>query len=163
MTIVVRQGTADDIARLAPLSDALRGQQGDPPGHFGPDAIRRDGFADPQFEIIVAEREGALVGYAIFHDAYETGYGARGVYLCDLYVDPAGRRHHVGRALMARVARDAKARGRSYVWWMTKAWNTSAHAFYRSLGASEEPVIAHALAFDAFDALCAEAEESGKR
>src|SRR5262249_13863674 len=97
------------------------------------------------------------VGYALFHDAYEPAYAARGVYLCDLFVTAHARRHGIGRALVAAVAQDAERRGRSYVWWVSRPWSAEAHALYRGMGAIEEPLNAHAIVFDVFRSLSREA------
>lgn len=158
MAARIRPATLADVAPLAVLARELRLHQDGPADHFTEEAIRRDGFGpDPQFAVLVAEVAGETVGYALFHDSYEPAYAARGVYLCDLFVVPAARRRGVARALVAAVANDAQRRGRSYVWWVSKGWNKDAQAAYRALGAIEEPVVAHALVFDAFQALNREA------
>lgn len=56
---------------------------------------------------------------------------------------------------MAAVAREAKARGKSFVWWASKPWNSEAQAFYRALGATDEPVLAHVVSDRALEALAA--------
>ena len=161
MTLRIRVATADDAAVIAALGRDLNIHQGDPVEHFTREAVLRDGFgAEPQFTVLLAELGGTAIGYALFCDAYETGYAARGLYLCDIPVTAAARRKGVGRALMAAVAGEAKARGKSFVWWAAKAWNAEAQQFYRSLGVIEEPVMAYALAFDAFEELAAEAVQS---
>ena len=87
-----------------------------------------------------------------------SGYAARGIYLCDLYVVPHARRQKVGRALIAAVARRAQARGRTFLWWASRDWNVEAQAFYKTLGVRNEPVMAHALTFATFDALAGEGD-----
>lgn len=163
MAVCVRPATAADATVLAELSRALNSELREPVGHVTDAAVARDVFgASPAgISVLLAELDGRPVGYALFHDAYESTYAARGVFLGDLYVRPEARRHGVGRALVAAVARAAKARDRSFVWWVSKAWNADAHAFYRTLGALDEPVVAHALTFGAFEALAAEAEPDG--
>jgi L-amino acid N-acyltransferase YncA len=89
----------------------------------------------------------------MFHASYDAPHAARGLYLQDLYVDAAERRHGVGRALMAAVAREARAAGCAFFWWTAKQWNTEALRFYRDLGAISETVVAHALFGEAFDRL----------
>lgn len=162
MTPRIRPATVADVPALAALARGLRIHQNDSPVHLTEEALRRDGFgAERQFSVFIAELGGEPVGYALFHDCYEPTYAARGVYLCDLFVKPAARRRGVGRALVAAVARDARERRRSYVWWVSRRWNEGAHALYRSLGAIEEPVQAHAVVFETFAALCREAAAIG--
>ncbi len=156
MTLQIRAATAEDAPTIAELGRALNLHQGDPLEHFTAAAVRRDGFGEaPQFTVLVAERDARILGYALFCDAYESSYAARGLYLCDLYVRPQDRRQGTGRALMAAVAREAKARGKSFVWWASKPWNSEAQAFYRALGATDEPVLAHVVSDRALEALAA--------
>jgi ribosomal protein S18 acetylase RimI-like enzyme len=155
--LIIRPALLDDAALVAALVAELATQQGDPTEHISVEAFKRDAFKpSPEFEVLLAEAGGAVVGYALFHLSYEPSYSARGVYLCDLYVRPAARRHGIGRALAAAVAGRAKALGRSYVWWVSKPWNETALAFYRSLGVESTTVLAHALTFGKFEALAAE-------
>lgn len=157
--LIIRPARLEDAALVADLVAELAAQQGDPTEHISAEAIRRDGFKpSPEFEVLLAESGGAVAGYALFHLSYEPCYAARGVYLCDLYVRPAARRKGIGRALAAAVAGRAKVLGRSYVWWVSKPWNDTAHAFYRSLGVESVPILAHALMFETFEKLAAEGD-----
>ena len=162
MTTHVRKATRRDAAAIARLGRALNALHRDPTHFFTPAAIGRDGFGHRrEFEVLVAERGRAVVGYTLFVDAYEPVYAARGLYVCDVYVVPRARRHGVGRALLAAVAARAARRRRTFVWWVSRAWNKPAQRFYRSIGAVEEKVVAHALVFDAFTALAAEGRSRG--
>jgi ribosomal protein S18 acetylase RimI-like enzyme len=157
--LIIRPARLDDAALVAALVKELAAQQGDPTEHISVDAFKRDAFRpSPEFEVLLAERGGTVVGYALFHLAYEPNYAARGVYLCDLYVRPPARRQRIGRALAAAVAGRAKALDRSFVWWVSKPRNVAALAFYKSLGVESVPVLAHALTFEKFEALAAEGE-----
>jgi GNAT superfamily N-acetyltransferase len=98
-----------------------------------------------------------VVGYALFHDSYEPIYAARGVYLCDLFVEEAARRQGVGRALIAAVSRDAHRRGRTFAWWVSRTGNARAHAFYDGLRAYNESVTAFAVFEETFSTLVDEA------
>ena len=77
----------------------------------------------------------------------------------DLHVTEGARRLGIGRALVAASAAEAKRRGKSYLWWAARAWNDDARAFYKTLGAIEESVTAHALVFEKFEALAKQGEE----
>jgi ribosomal protein S18 acetylase RimI-like enzyme len=154
MSFRIRPATPDDAPAIARLARGLNELHRDPLEHFTPEAVLRDGFGpSPCFSVLVADRGGAVVGYALYYDSYEPVYAARGLYLSDIFVDPDARRHGIGRALIAAVAREARGRGATFVGWVSRAWNTEAQAFYRTLGAIEEPVVAHAVAFEAFAAL----------
>lgn len=154
MSLSIRPAQPADIEALARLSRALNHHQGDPDTYFTGDAIARDVFGRTAVaEALLALRDDTPVGYAVFIDAYETAYAARGLFMCDLFVLETERGHGIGRALLAAVARTAKERGLSFVWWTSKTWNVGAHAFYRRMGADDQTVVAHALHGDAFDAL----------
>jgi GNAT superfamily N-acetyltransferase len=152
--VAIRLAVASDAEALARMAEALSRSQEEPEHRLTAAVLRDHAFGpDPAFECIVAERDGAAVGYASFVDAYESSAAARGFYLCDLFVTEAARRQGIGRTLVAAVSAEARRRGRSYVWWASKPWNEAAHAFYRTLGATHEPVVAHALFGETFERL----------
>jgi GNAT superfamily N-acetyltransferase len=86
-------------------------------------------------EVLLAELAGAPVGFALFFSNYSTFLGQPGLYLEDLFVDPAARSRGVGLALMSALARITVERGYGRFEWAVLDWNTPALEFYRSLGA----------------------------
>lgn len=153
----IRPATAADAATLAQLIDELNANQGEAVGQVTAEAVRRDGFgAVPEFAALLAELDGAPLGYALYNPTWSTEDGARGLYLYDLYVRDAARGRGVGRALMVALAHLAHADGRSFLWWNSKDWNRPAQDFYRKLGAAEETVRAHVLAGESLATLLAE-------
>ena len=86
-------------------------------------------------EAVVAELDGAPVGFALFFHNFSTWTGKRGLYLEDLYVTPAARGRGVGRALLAHLAGVAVDRGCARFEWSVLDWNEDAIRFYRALGA----------------------------
>ena len=98
------------------------------------DDLRRHGFGpDRQFEAILAFRDGAPAGFAVFHPRFSTWLGRPGMYLEDLYVAEAARGQGVGRQLMARLAAIAVERGWGRIDFQVLDWNP-ARNFYRRLG-----------------------------
>lgn len=96
--------------------------------------VERDGFGPtPRFETLIAELDGAPVGFALFFPNYSTWEGRPGLYVEDIFVEEHARRHGVGRQLMAAVARIAEQRGFARIDLAMLDWNP-ARAFYRSLG-----------------------------
>jgi GNAT superfamily N-acetyltransferase len=93
------------------------------------------------------------LGYTTLHTTYEAEVGARGAFLGDLYVAPGARRQGLGRALVAAAAASVRAEGGLFLRWTALPGNAAAHAFYRALGAEDEPLRAFTLAHDAFDRL----------
>jgi GNAT superfamily N-acetyltransferase len=162
--LTIRPARAEDAGILAALVRELNAHQGDPTDRFDAAAARRDGFGDPRrFETLLAETDGQPVGYALFVPAYESAYALAGLYVADLYVVPSHRRRGVGRALLAALATEARTRGLGFLWWVSRAWNTDAHAFFRRVAAVEDPVLAFATFGEPLERLAAEDEARRRR
>ena len=98
--------------------------------------IRRTLFGSPRFaEVIIAEEGTTPVGFALFFHNYSTFLAALGIYLEDLFVEPAHRGKGYGKALLARLARIAKERQCGRVEWAVLDWNQPSIEFYEGLGA----------------------------
>lgn len=91
---------------------------------------------DRRAEVLIAEVGTAPAGFALFFQNYSTFLGRPGIFLEDLFVRPAARSCGVGRALLARLAAIALARGCGRLEWNVLDWNESAIGFYRRLGAA---------------------------
>ncbi|NDY96362.1 GNAT family N-acetyltransferase [Wenzhouxiangella limi] len=86
-------------------------------------------------EALLAEIDGAAVGFALFFRNFSTFLGRPGLYLEDLYVREACRGRGIGRALLKRLADLARERGYGRMEWSVLNWNQPAIEFYQSLGA----------------------------
>lgn len=86
-------------------------------------------------EAILARVDGRAVGFALFFHNYSTFVGKPGMYLEDLFVEPAARGRGIGKALFLHVARLAHARGCGRFEWSVLDWNQPAIDFYRGMGA----------------------------
>lgn len=136
MTVNVRWMTPDDAPAVARMAGALSAHEGVGPPPFDAAAVLRWGFGpERRFEGMVAELDGSVVGYALFHDGFHVGQGTPGVMLMDLYAEPPVRRRGIGRALMSAVAEAARQRGGSWVVWQAHPDNAEGLAFYRAIGA----------------------------
>jgi GNAT superfamily N-acetyltransferase len=91
--------------------------------------------ARPFCEVIMAEKDGAPCGFALFFHNYSTWLTKPGLFLEDLFVKPAARGLGIGRALLARLAEIAVERGCGRLEWSVLTWNEPAIGFYRKLGA----------------------------
>jgi len=83
----------------------------------------------------VAERDGRLVGMAIWFVTFSTWTGHHGIYLEDLYVRPEARGQCIGTSLLAELAALARRERYTRIEWSVLDWNEPALAFYRSIGA----------------------------
>ena len=72
---------------------------------------------------------------AIYSHNFSTFLGRKGLYLEDLYVQPAHRGRGCGKALLVTLARIAHERGCGRFEWMVLDWNEPSIRFYESLGA----------------------------
>ncbi|MCX7800596.1 MAG: GNAT family N-acetyltransferase [Fimbriimonadales bacterium] len=86
-------------------------------------------------EALVAEEDGAVVGYALYFPTFSTFLARPGVWLEDLFVLPEWRGRGLGKALLSEVVRIARLRGAGRVEWSVLDWNEPAIRFYESLGA----------------------------
>lgn len=86
-------------------------------------------------EVLIGEFEGIPVGFALFFHNYSTFLAKPGMYLEDIYVDPAWRGRGFGTAFLTQVADMAVARGCGRLEWSVLDWNENAIRFYERHGA----------------------------
>ena len=95
--------------------------------------------ARPVAECLLAETGDAVVGFALFFGNFSTFLGQPGLYLEDLYVQPAQRGAGIGRALLERLGRLAVERACGRFEWSVLDWNADAIGFYEKMGATVLP------------------------
>ncbi len=86
-------------------------------------------------EVVLAWAGEQPIGFALFFHNVSTFIGRRGLYLEDLFVDPAWRGHGVGKRLLVHLAKLAVERGCGRFECAVLDWNEPAIRFYESLGA----------------------------
>ena len=91
----------------------------------------------PAAEVLIAYLGEAPAGFALFFHNYSTWLGKRGIYLEDLFVRPAARKHGVGFALLRALAKVAMDRDCGRVEWSVLNWNELAINFYKQIGAKQ--------------------------
>lgn len=133
--IVIRQAKAQDAATILRLIRGLADYENLLPEVRASEAdLLRDGFGEtPRFECLLAEAEGAAVGFALFFHNYSTFEGRAGLYLEDIYVEAEARGLGIGRKLMARLAAIALERGCARFDFWVLHWNPT-RDFYHQLG-----------------------------
>mgnify|MGYP003347470093 CR=1 FL=1 len=93
----------------------------------------------PAAECLVAEVDGNVVAFALFFTNFSTFLCQPGLYLEDLYVQPAHRGQGIAKALLQRLGQLAVARGCGRFEWSVLDWNANAIAFYERMGATVLP------------------------
>jgi GNAT superfamily N-acetyltransferase len=97
--------------------------------------IVRDLFgAEPKVFCEIAEHEGRPVGFALWFYTYSTFQGRHGIWLEDLFVDPAARGLGIGKALLVELARRCVREGLGRFEWWVLDWNEPSIDFYKSQG-----------------------------
>lgn len=100
------------------------------------DALRANLFGPrPYAEVLLLEEDGEAAGFALFFHNFSTFLAKPGIYLEDLFVDPAHRGKGYGKALLKRLAELAVTRGCGRLEWSVLDWNQPSIDFYLSLGA----------------------------
>jgi len=96
--------------------------------------------ARPQAEAVIAEVEGGqAVGFALYFHNFSTFLAKPGLYLEDLFVEPAWRGHGIGKALLRHLAALALERGCGRFEWSVLDWNQPSIDFYEAMGADVMP------------------------
>ncbi|HYC56622.1 MAG TPA: GNAT family N-acetyltransferase [Candidatus Binatia bacterium] len=133
----VRAGTSDDVAfvfacirDLAEFEKLLHEMQA------SEESLREHLFGERRYaEILIGEIGGERAGYALFFSSYSTFLTRPGIFLEDLFVQPAFRGRGLATALLIELARLAVKRGCGRLEWSVLDWNRRAIDFYDSLGA----------------------------
>jgi GNAT superfamily N-acetyltransferase len=98
--------------------------------------VVRDLFGqNPRVFCDLAFWDGAPAGFALWFHNYSTFRGRHGLYLEDLFVEPAYRGRGIGKALLRHLAQRCQADGLARLEWQVLDWNAPSIAFYKSLGA----------------------------
>jgi GNAT superfamily N-acetyltransferase len=93
----------------------------------------------PAAEALVGEVAGEVVAFALFFTNFSTFLAQPGLYLEDLYVQPAHRGKGLGQALLARLGALAVQRDCGRFEWSVLDWNANAIRFYERMGATVLP------------------------
>lgn len=133
----IRNATPEDVPEIVRLIRALADYEKLSDEVLATEEQLRQSLFGPRpaAETVLAWLDGRAIGLAVFFSNYSTFRGRAGLYLEDLFVEPAQRGRGYGKALLQHVARLAVERGCERMEWSVLDWNTPAIEFYRSLGA----------------------------
>jgi GNAT superfamily N-acetyltransferase len=100
------------------------------------DDFRTAMFGDtPRAAAALAIVDGNTVGFALWFYNFSTFQGRAGLYVEDVFVEPAHRGAGIGRAFFRMMAARAVEEGCGRMEWSVLDWNKPAIDFYRALGA----------------------------
>lgn len=92
-------------------------------------------FVEQSAEVVFAEEDGVVIGFALFFHNFSTFVGRKGLYLEDLFIIPEKRGLGYGKAILKYLAKIAVERNCGRMEWICLDWNAPSLAFYRSIGA----------------------------
>lgn len=99
------------------------------------ETLRKSLFEKKAAQVILAEYEDKVIGYALYFYNFSTFLGKAGIYLEDIYVKPEYRGKSFGKTLLSQVAAIAKDNDCDRVEWACLNWNKPSIDFYESIGA----------------------------
>jgi GNAT superfamily N-acetyltransferase len=137
MSLAIRAASPGDEGEILRMVRALADFEREPDAVIATEAMLTENLfgEGAQVHAHIAARDGRAVGLALWFLNYSTWTGRPGLYLEDLFVDPAERKSGVARALMVALAEEALARGCARMDWAVLDWNTEAMKFYERIGA----------------------------
>jgi GNAT superfamily N-acetyltransferase len=121
-----------------PVARCLVAELGAEPG-AEPGAERAAGLAADRGAAGQEAGPGRLAGFALYFRNFSTFLSRPGLYLEDLYVQPAWRGAGIGKALLLALAAEAQAAGCGRFEWSVLDWNQNAIRFYEKMGAELLP------------------------
>jgi GNAT superfamily N-acetyltransferase len=135
--------TMQDIPQLCGLLNELFAQEAE----FAPNAgVQEKGLAEiissPQVgDILIARKEGVIVGMLNFLYTVSTALGGRVALLEDMVVSPGFRGQSIGSELMRHAIEHAKQQRCKRITLLTDDDNKGAHKFYELCGFSRSTMV----------------------
>ena len=131
--ITIRPALAADVPTILHFITSLAAFEREPDAvKTTPQDLLRDGFGEqPKFETLIAEMDGAPVGFALFFPTYSTWEGTAGIHLEDIFVEAAVRGQGVGEKLMQKLAAIAVERGCARLELQVLDWNPAREFYHR--------------------------------
>jgi ribosomal protein S18 acetylase RimI-like enzyme len=128
-TITLRPAEPDDADAIATMFT----DEGYPAGPSDI-VVRLERFATPHARVIVAEHDGALLGFIAIHALPRFEHDDWIVRILALVVDAGARERGVGRALMAEAERAGREMGAAFIELTAGHHRPEARHLYESLG-----------------------------
>ena len=132
MEFIIRKGEEKDLPAVLALVKELAAYEKMPEKVENTvEMMKEHGFGhNPIFGFLVAEKEGSIIGTAIYYTKYSTWKGKK-FYLEDLIVTESERGKKVGKALFEKCLELTKGGGFHSMLWQVIDWNEPAINFYK--------------------------------
>jgi GNAT superfamily N-acetyltransferase len=139
MDVNIRFAVKEDCVRLLELIHELAVYEKAPEEvTVTLDGFEQAGFGEsPVWKAFVAEKNGAIVGFALYYTRYSTWKGCR-LYLEDFIVTEKERGNGIGKLLFDAVVKEAREKGYNGMVWQVLDWNEPALNFYNKYNAGLE-------------------------
>ena len=139
MSVKIRFATEEDMPQVLGLIRELALYEKEPQEvTITESEMIKDGFEDDLFKCLVAEREGDILGMALYYPRYSTWKG-RTIHLEDFIVRESERGRGIGNRLFESVVEESNKFGAKRLEWMVLEWNEPAIKFYKKIGAELDP------------------------
>ena len=141
MTARIRAAEARDVPELLRLIHELAIYEKLEHMAVGTPPMMQDALfgSKPSCEAVMLDVDGRSVGFALYFFTFSTFLCKPGLYLEDLFVEPAHRGKGYGKALLKHLAQICVDRGYGRFEWRVLDWNEPSIKFYESLGAKVMP------------------------
>lgn len=140
MSIIIREGVREDLKSALTLIQELADYE-NAPHEVEVNLLQMEewGFgSDKQFDFFVAEKQGEIIGLALYYYKYSTWKG-KCLFLEDLIVTETERKNGCGKLLFNAVVKVAKREQVKRMEWQVLEWNTPAIDFYTHYKANLDP------------------------
>ncbi|MCH1480448.1 MAG: GNAT family N-acetyltransferase [Crocinitomicaceae bacterium] len=134
--ILIREAKPKDISAVLRLIRELADFEREPKAVVNTESeLHQHIFKDKICNAIVADDNNEIIGFALYYNSYSTWKG-KCLYLEDLYVQEARRKHGVGALLFEKIISIAEYQKVRRLEWLVLDWNQPAIQFYKKYGAN---------------------------
>lgn len=134
--ILIREAKPKDISAVLRLIRELADFEREPKAVVNTESeLHQHIFKDKICNAIVADDNNEIIGFALYYNSYSTWKG-KCLYLEDLYVQEARRKHGIGALLFEKIISIAEYQKVRRLEWLVLDWNQPAIQFYKKYGAN---------------------------
>lgn len=134
--ILIREAKPKDISAVLRLIRELADFEREPKAVVNTESeLHQHIFKDKICNAIVADDNNEIIGFALYYNSYSTWKG-KCLYLEDLYVQEARRKHGIGALLFEKIISIAKYQKVRRLEWLVLDWNQPAIQFYKKYEAN---------------------------